>query len=101
MKSDNKSDNKAKTSNKAPVQEREEREEFDPEDYKLIAGPWDVLEGIQVAVRQYADNPAKVRIEKVKKNGDIRPMRGGLTAAQAAALAPVLLQAAEALNKAK
>lgn len=85
----------------AAQQEESDEREFNPENYLLLAGPWPVLDGIQVTIRRYAGNPAKVRIEKVKKNGDVRPHRSGLTAEQASALAPVLQTAAAALAEMK
>lgn len=74
-------------------------DEFDPEKYTTLAGPWPVVDSISVAVRQYEGNAPKIRIERTKKNGDVRPFRGGFTAEQATALIPVLKTAAEALAK--
>lgn len=77
--------------------QQDESDDFNEALYTILAGPWSVADRITVSVRQYADNPPKIRIERVKKNGEVRPFRGGFTATEATALAPVLLQAAEAL----
>lgn len=88
----------AYTAKPAPREEAEESDEFDPAKFLTLAGPWSATDKLQVVVKAYADNAPKVRIDRAKKNGDMRPARGGFTAAEARALGPILVQAADVLD---